>query len=175
MKVRTPFSAFQHISAARSLVLSEAICRCKKKQRAVQLVDQGEHSCPKVNLYFGFAVWGELSAKPEEMSGGWLWDKTEKWREERSLVQFCDLLTKPEGGKMLPHFKLLLFSQKGKDGLPSLKWHSHVLPAKTVLSLESMRGKIPSSEVSWYKNNEQRTAYFMTTTKMGKCAYSKHI
>lgn len=71
--------------------------------------------------------------------------KKRNGKEERWSEQVCDLFMKPEE-KKLHHLKLSLLSQKGKHGLPSLKWHSHVLPASAAFSLESEWG-------CWKKKN----------------------
>lgn len=84
----------------------------KAEVATVHLIDLNTVSCPKVNLYFGFWIWSKLSAKPEEISGGWPRMKKRNGKEERWSEQVCDLFTKPEE-KKLHHLKLSLLSQKG--------------------------------------------------------------
>lgn len=72
--------------------------------------------------------------------------KKRNGKEERWSEQVCDLFMKPEE-KKLHHLKLSLLSQKGKHGLPSLKWHSHVLPASAAFSLESEWGLLKEKKL----------------------------
>lgn len=113
--------------------------------------------------------------------GGWPRMKKRNGKEERWSEQVCDLFMKPEE-KKLHHLKL---SQKGKHGLPSLKWHSHVLPASAAFSLESEWGcwkkkllkhvekKIPSSYTTassfqWYMPARDNDTFTADRIKEGK-------
>lgn len=91
--------------------------------------------CPEVNLYFGSRVRGVLCARPEEMSGGWLGTEKRNGGRKDDRCWFVIYLQSLRIKSLL----ISKLSQKGNDGLPSLKWHSHVLPASAVHSLESER------------------------------------
>lgn len=110
----------------------------------MHLIDLNTVSCPKVNLYFGFWIWSKLSAKPEEIRGrGWKREMEKRKDDQSRFVIY--LWSQRE--KKLHHLKLSLLSQKGKHGLPSLKWHSHVLPASAAFSLESEWGLLKEKKL----------------------------
>lgn len=102
-----------------------------KKLMCTYLIWMSRVICPRVNLCFGLTLrsaafcqaWGNEWRMSEDRKGD-----MERGRRISAGLRF---IYKAQRGK-----KPSLQSQKGKDGLPSLKWHSHVLPASCVLSLE---------------------------------------
>lgn len=82
-----------------------------------------------------------ISAKPEETSGGG-WQGIEERHgmrkdDQRRFVIYLQSLrrNRKKSSKLISNS--LFFPKRERDGLPSLKWHSHVLPASWLLSVES--------------------------------------
>lgn len=98
--------------------------------------------------------------------GRWvMWDRTEKGKEERSSLQVCDLLSKPEGGNASSfHTPAILPQVKGWATIPKMTFPC--ASGKNCILTGIYKGKkshqftLKSHHLT--KNNEQRTEYFMT-------------
>lgn len=118
-------------------VQTTLLCKNHSVLRATVHLASGWTRLAAQRLTFILASESEVSSLPSQRK--WVGDGRGWKREmERGKMIGAGLwFIYKAWGKKPPHLKLSLLSQRGKDGLPSLKWHSHVLPASGVLSLES--------------------------------------